>query len=204
MQSGVPYLPVQRSTGITNVLLRDMRQEEAIQTYWMLLRAARAGFGYSVSEICDFEEFKKNKLKDKIAFVMADPVTDAIIYAMLIVRDNKFVRHSKEFYLRGWAVVNPDYKLRAPDPGVFKVLYQATAWLGFHMGFRYFLASSTLNHRLVLRFLNKGTIQGTIVGIIPDGIYLEGNRWTDIFIYESVLTDNFNESDYAPYKEKNG
>ena len=197
MLSGAPYLPVRRSSGLTDVLLRDVRPQEVPQVYSMFSSAARAGHGYSVSEIGDYEEFTRNILRDNITFVMADPATDAVIYAMVLVTDGKFVRHSKRVSMRGRAAVNPDYRPSVPDPDLFKVIFQTLSWIGYHMGFQYLLATGTLHHGQLYRALSNETVHGNIVGTLPDGIYMQGSGWTDMVIYDCVLLDNFTGSDFT-------
>ena len=195
ISSGYPFLPVRYSTDLTDVLLRDLKPQEISKVYSMFSWAAQAGYGYSVSEVGDFDEFTKI-LRDKVTIVMADPATDAIIYVMIVVTDDKFLRHSgRAMHARGWGVVNPENKPGTRDPDLFKVLYQTTAWLGHHLGFRYSLATTTQNNHVV-RCLNDNTIKGTIVGMLPDGIYLQSRGWTDMVIYQGLLADNFTESDF--------
>ncbi len=194
--SGSPYTPVRLEVGNTDILVRDVKDEEVYKIYTWFWQSAKAGQGYSLSEMGDFTYFTDKLLHNSVVVIFEDGASGEIVYAMIMRNAGRFQRHNQRISNTGFLVINPDYK-KGPNQRAFLIAWNDSLFaLSKQLGYRYILTSTTIDNHRVLRSLQYQQDMVSIVGTIPDGVYIEGRGFTDLVIHtfkQQQYSDGANE-----------
>ena len=176
-----PYTPRRVVIDDTETIVRDLRADEAHMAYTMFRQRAESGQGYNLSDFGTFSEFTKNLLHNQVAYVLEDAMSGHIIYIYIIQDAARFKRHRQRIANTGFAMLNPATAGSKSHLAAKEILFETVVKIAVQHGYRYHLTSTTLSNHNVLKVLPN--LQATILGTIPDGIFLEGHGFTDLVIY---------------------
>ncbi len=176
-----PYTPRRVMIGDIDIIVRDMRGDEAYMAYMLFRQRAESGQGYGLRDIGTFSEFTKNLLHNQVAYVLEDSMTGDIIHINIIQDAVKFKRHRQRVANTSFTVLNPATAGSKSHLAAKEIIFDTLMKIAVQHGYRYHLTSTTLSNHNVLRVLPN--LPATILGTIPDGIFLEGHGFTDLAIY---------------------
>ncbi len=180
--SSEPYTPRRVVIDDLEIIVRDLRDDEASMAYTWYRQRAESGQGYSLGEIGNFSDFRKRLLYHQTAVVLEDSVSHDIIYVALIRAEAKLKRHSRQRIANTASLVlNPATVGNNSHSVAQTILFETLTNFAIQQGYRYALTWTPLSNHNVLRMITK--IPTTILGTIPDGIFLQGHGFTDIVIY---------------------
>ncbi len=180
--SGEPYTPRRVVVDDVEITVRDLRDDEAAMAYTWFRQRAESGQGFSLSELGNFSEFRKNILHNQTAFVLEDSLSHQVIYITIIQDATNYKRHGKRDANLVKTLLNPAIARSKTHLAAYKIYFGTMTNISLQQGYRYNLATMTLNNYSSLRNVTRSPMS-TILGTIPDGIFLEGHGISDIVIY---------------------
>ncbi len=180
--SGSPYTPVRLAVGDTEILVRDVKDEEVYKIYTWFWQSAKAGQGYSLSEMGDFTYFTDKLLHNSVVVVFEEANTGEIVYAFIMRNAGKFQRHHQRITNTGFLVINPDCNKGLNQRAFLDAMYDSMLAISKQLGYRYVVSSTTIDNHRVLQSFEDQHDRVTILGTIPDGVYMEGRGYTDLVL----------------------
>ena len=81
--------------GNTEVLVRDVKDDEVHTIYTWFWQSAKAGQGFSLTEIGDFTYFAKNLLRNSMVVVFEDAYSGEIVFTGVMRNSGRYQRHSQ-------------------------------------------------------------------------------------------------------------
>lgn len=184
--SSSPLTPVRRTFDDTDVVIRDMREDEAEFVYTLFAQAARRGMGYNLGEIGDFQYFRESHLRGKLVIV-AECSDRKEILCVNILQSTRFQRHQRREGLTMFATTNPNVHscTRLTVMLAMQYVLKLADRIGVRHGYSFILSSTSLMNSRALTGLNT-RYQVIVVGTLPDGIYLQGQGWDDlVYVYRT-------------------
>ncbi len=98
-----PYTPRRVVIDDVEIIMRDLRDDEASMAYTWFRQRAESGQGYSLNELGSFSEFRKRFLHNQTVVVLEDSRSRDVIYAALLQDAAKFKRYTRP----SWCLIRP-------------------------------------------------------------------------------------------------
>ncbi len=181
--SGSPYTPVVRGMGNTEVLVRDVKDDEVHTIYTWFWQSAKAGQGFSLTEIGDFTYFAKNLLRNSVMVVFEDTNSGEVVFAGIMRNSGRYQRHNQKIDNNGLVVINPHWKKGLNHRAFVNAVFDTSFALSKQLGFHHILSSTDAQNQRMLRNLGGQHDRLNVVGTIPDAVYIEGRGFTDIVVF---------------------
>ncbi len=180
--SGSPYTPVRRYMGNTGVIVRDVKDDELFKIYTWFWQSAKAGQGFSLTEIGDFTYFAETLLHNSVAVVFEDAKSGKVVFTVIMRNAGKFRRHNQIVTNTGFVVINPEWKKGLNQHAFLNVMFDTSLAISKQLGFDYIVSSTNIHNHRMLRNLEGQHDRFSILGTIPDAVYMEGRGFTDIVV----------------------